>query len=61
MANPQATRWLGCDEASMQRGVQLHELSPDLHARWQAFFVSGSTLDAAHPHPTDGSARWCRA
>ena len=47
MANPQATRWLGGDEASMQRGVQLHELSPDLHARWQAFFVSGSTLDAA--------------
>ena len=27
-----ATRWLGGDEASMQRGVQLHELSPDLHA-----------------------------
>ncbi len=33
MANPQATRWLGGDEASMQRGVQLHELSPDLRAR----------------------------
>ena len=33
MANPQATRWLGGDEASMQRGVQLHELSPD---EWNA-------------------------
>ena len=54
MANPQATRWLGGDEASMQRGVQLHELSPDLHARWQAFFVSGSTLDAAPIRTRDG-------
>jgi len=54
MANPQATRWLGGDEAMMQRGVQLHELSPELHARWQAFFLNGSTIDASPIRTRDG-------
>ncbi len=54
MANPQATRWLGGDEAAMQWGAQLIELSPDLHARWQAFFASGSTLNAAPIRTRDG-------
>ena len=55
MANPQATRWLGGDEASMNSDTQLSDLSADLHARWQAFFISNSTLDASPIRTRDGA------
>jgi len=55
MANPQATRWLGGDEAQMSPDTQLSDLSPDLHARWQAFFLNNSTLDSTPIRSLDGS------
>ena len=55
MANPQATRWLGGDEALMRADTQLSDLSADLHARWQAFFMSNSTLDGSPIRTRDGS------
>lgn len=56
MANPQATRWLGGDEARMRPNVDLRELSPELHARWQAFFGGQHTFDTS-PIRTDGGSR----
>lgn len=55
MANPQATRWLGGDEAQMSPDTQLSDLSPDLHARWQAFFYNNSTIDGTPIRSRDGS------
>ena len=55
MANPQATRWLGGDEALMRPDVQLSELSADLHARWMAYFLHNSTIDGSPIRTTDGS------
>ena len=55
MANPQATRWLGGDEALMSADTQLSDLSTDLHARWQAFFMSNTTLDSTPIRSRDGS------
>ena len=55
MANPQATRWLGGDEALMRPEVQLSELSADLHARWSAFFLHNSTIDGSPIRTTDGA------
>ena len=55
MANPQATRWLGGDEALMRPDVQLSELSADLHARWSAFFLHNSTIDGSPIRTTDGA------
>ncbi len=46
MANPQATRWLGGDEAAMGGDAKLAALSEALHERWHAFF-SGSTPDVS--------------
>lgn len=55
MANPQATRWLGGDEALMNSETQLRDLSTDLHSRWQAFFASNSTLDMSPIRTRDGA------
>ena len=55
MANPQATRWLGGDEALMQADTQLSDLSTELHSRWQAFFINNSTLDGSPIRTRDGS------
>ena len=55
MANPQATRWLGGDEALMRADTQLSDLSADLHARWQAFFMNNATLDGSPIRSRDGS------
>ena len=55
MANPQATRWLGGDEALMRADSKLSDLSADLHARWQSFFISNSTLDGSPIRTLDGS------
>ena len=55
MANPQATRWLGGDEALMRSDVQLSELSADLHARWMAFFMHNSTIDGSPIRTNDGA------
>ena len=55
MANPQATRWLGGDEALMRADTQLSELSADLHARWQSFFMTDSTLDGSPIRTRDGA------
>ena len=55
MANPQATRWLGGDEALMRADTMLSDLSADLHARWQAFFISNTTLDGSPIRSRDGS------
>ena len=54
MANPQATRWLGGDEALMRPDVQLSELSADLHARWMAYFLHNSTIDGSPIRTSDG-------
>lgn len=56
MANPQATRWLGGDEALMRPNTSLRELSTDLHKRWQAFFAGQNTVDMS-PIRTDGGSR----
>ena len=55
MANPQATRWLGGDEALMRPDVQLSELSADLHARWMAYFLHNSTIDGSPIRTADGA------
>jgi two-component system, NtrC family, sensor histidine kinase PilS len=55
MANPQAKRWLGGDEALMRPDTQLSELSAELHARWQAFFMNSSTLDGSPIRTRDGA------
>ena len=55
MANPQATRWLGGDEALMRPDVQLRELSADLHARWMAYFLHNSTIDGSPIRTSDGA------
>ena len=55
MANPQATRWLGGDEALMRPDVQLRDLSADLHARWTAFFLRRTTIDGSPIRSADGS------
>ena len=55
MANPQATRWLGGDEALMNSDTQLSDLSADLHSRWQSFFGSNLTLDASPIRTRDGA------
>jgi two-component system, NtrC family, sensor histidine kinase PilS len=55
MANPQATRWLGGDEALMRPDVQLSELSADLHARWMAYFLHNSTVDGSPIRTRDGA------
>lgn len=55
MANPQAARWLGGDEAQMSPDTQLSDLSPDLHARWQAFFFNNSSVDGTPIRSRDGS------
>ena len=55
MANPQATRWLGGDEALMRPDIQLSELSAELHTRWQAFFMSNATLDGSPIRTRDGA------
>ncbi len=55
MANPQATRWLGGDEALMRADTMLADLSADLHMRWQAFFMSNITLDNSPIRTRDGS------
>ncbi len=55
MANPQATRWLGGDEALMNADTKLSDLSPELHARWQAFFYNSSTLDGSPIRTLDGA------
>lgn len=55
MANPQATRWLGGDEAMMRADIQLSDLSTELHARWQAFFMTNSTLDGSPIRTRDGA------
>jgi len=55
MANPQARRWLGGDEAMMRPDIHLSELAPDLFARWQAFFAGGSTLDGAPIRTVEGN------
>ena len=57
MANPQATRWLGGDEALMRADVQLSELSADLHARWMAYFLHNSTIDGSPIRTADGARR----
>ena len=56
MANPQAARWLGGDEAMMRPNVALSELSPTLHARWQAYFSGQHTIDSS-PIRTDRGSR----
>ncbi len=55
MANPQATRWLGGDEALMRPDVQLEELSAELHGRWKAYFLHNSTIDGAPIRTRDGA------
>jgi len=55
MANPQATRWLGGDEALMRPDVQLSELSADLNARWMAYFLHNSTIDGSPIRTRDGA------
>ena len=55
MANPQATRWLGGDEALMRPDVQLSDLSADLHARWMAYFLHNSTIDGSPIRTADGA------
>ena len=55
MANPQASRWLGSDEAMMRSDVQLSELSAELHARWIAYFLHNSTIDGSPIRTADGS------
>jgi two-component system, NtrC family, sensor histidine kinase PilS len=47
MANPQALRWLGTDEATMQGDTLLSALSPELDALWRTNFVGGSTQEGA--------------
>ncbi len=56
MANPQATRWLGGDEAQMLPNMALNELSPQLHTRWQSFFGGQNTTDTS-PIRTDAGRR----
>ena len=55
MANPQATRWLGGDEALMRPDLQLSDLSADLHARWMAYFLHNSTIDGSPIRTADGA------
>ena len=55
MANPQATRWLGSDEAMMRSDVQLSDLSADLHARWMSYFLHNSTIDGSPIRTADGA------
>ena len=55
MANPQATRWLGSDEAMMRPDLQLSDLSADLHARWMAYFLHNSTIDGSPIRTADGA------
>jgi two-component system sensor histidine kinase PilS (NtrC family) len=55
MANPQATRWLGGDEAMMSSDTHLSALSADLHARWQSFFLNNTTLDGSPIRTRDGA------
>ena len=45
MANPQALRWLGSDEALMASDTLLKDLSIELYARWLAFFVGSLTQE----------------
>ncbi len=55
MANPQATRWLGSDEAMMRSDLQLSDLSADLHARWMSYFQHNSTIDGSPIRTADGA------
>jgi two-component system, NtrC family, sensor histidine kinase PilS len=47
MGNPQAMRWLGGDEASMNGDTQLSALSDALYIRWRGFFLGNPTQDDA--------------
>ena len=55
MANPQATRWLGGDQALVNSDTQLRDLSADLHLRWQAFFTNNATPETSPIRTRDGA------
>lgn len=55
MANPQAARWLGGDEAAMLPDQQLAQLSPELHARWTAHSHAGFTVETSPIRSPDGA------
>ena len=59
MANPQAMRWLGGDEAAMTGDMRLRTLSKALHMRWHAFFTGSAAQDAnlAPLRSPDGTRR----
>ncbi|MBL8309197.1 MAG: PAS domain-containing protein [Burkholderiales bacterium] len=57
MANPQAARWLGGDEAAMLPHQELTELSPELHARWAAHTRAGFTVESSPIRSPDGARR----